>query len=102
MRVVNHVLAEIISVVILNNAADLDVRKGKGFGHVPHSLCLDNSLLKSLSLEIGNRSVGSDRPPSYPCNVVSLSLIKWNFDISVLTSFFGQNLDTNIIIFMSS
>jgi hypothetical protein len=99
MRFIERVLFEIVGVGILNDAADLYVRKRERHSHVLKSTCLDDRLLVDLPIEIGNGTVRPDRASAQMHNVVT-SLEKRNLDVSALPALFGENLDPDVVVFV--
>src|SRR5690348_17013941 len=102
MRVENKVLRQVECVVILDDAAYLNVRKREGFRHVLQSLRLQNGLVERLPNESGNRTIGAHGSGMNIYNVVSIFFVEGDLYIGVLTAFVFQYLDANIVVLMSA
>src|SRR6202790_4248147 len=100
VRVEDIVFAEVSSVVVLENAADLNVGQSEGLGHVFHAAGLDDRFVESLAVEVDD---GAVRFNGAGVNVddAALFLQERDFDVAVLSTFLGQNLDAEINIFVS-
>ena len=88
---------QIDGVVILDDAADLNVGQSESFCQVLQSFGLGDGLVKNLSVEIDDGAVGPDGPRPDGPNVVPALEIR-DFDVGVLPPFFGQYLDAEIIV----
>src|SRR5207245_11641748 len=52
VRVEDEILRQVRGVVVLDDAADLDIGKGESLGHILHSLSLHNGLVKNLPVKV--------------------------------------------------
>src|SRR5579864_2803393 len=92
--------AEIDSVVVLENAAHLNIWQGEGLGHVLYAAGLNDRFVESLATEVNNRSIGFDsaRMKIYDA---PFFLEKRNFDVGELATFLRKDLDSEVNVFMS-
>src|ERR1039457_894239 len=64
-------------------------------------LSLGQILFKDFAAEVSDRTIGPDRASPYG-HYVLIFFVEWNFDVGILTSFFGEDLDAYIVVFMGS
>src|ERR1700687_873188 len=94
------IVFKIVIVVILDDAADLDVGKCEGFGEEFERPGFDYGVFVNLSIEIG---YGAVRANSSGSDIADADLfVEGDLDIGVLASLFGQNFNANIIVFRGS
>src|ERR1019366_1903112 len=99
MRIVDVSLPVIVGVVILDDAANLNIGQGESLGQIFQALGLDNLLLEHLAAEICNGAVRPDGPRPDVDNIL-VFLRKRYLDVGVLASRFRQDLDAKVIVFM--
>jgi hypothetical protein len=89
---------KIHGVVILNDAAHLDVGHRKGLGDIFKSFGLDNGLFKDFPAEVHDGTVRPYGAGVYVGHVSHLFRER-DLDVSVLAPGFGENLDAKVILF---
>ena len=99
VRVEDVTLREILGVVILEDAARLDIRKSEGLGQIFHATSFHDRLIECFPAELHDRAI---RPDSAGVQVhdVALLFVERDLDVSVPSSVFGQDLDSEIDVFM--
>src|SRR6202021_1076731 len=103
VRVEDHILAKIYRVVILDDASDTNIRQSKGLCKILDLLALDlpfdQILFVNFAIEVCNGTVRSNRPGMDIYDILS-RLEERDFYIRILPSFFGQDLNPEVIVFM--
>src|SRR6185437_288988 len=97
VRVEDEVFGQVDGVVILDDAAHLNLGQSKGFCQVLQPFGLGNRFVKNLSVEISDGTVRPDGPRPDGGDAAPV-LEVGNFDVGVLPSFFRQYLDAEIIV----
>ncbi len=87
-------------VVILNDAANLDVGKGEGLSLIFQPPSFIDHFFENFSIKIDNRTIRVNCSCSYAGNVVK-AMQKWNLDIGVISPFYCKDLDSVVILFES-
>src|SRR5271169_25809 len=93
---VDLILSEIVSKIILNDAPHLDIGKGKALCHKPRSPLLCQGFLEDLAVKFRGGAVRMNGPGPNVDYVFALSVIR-NVYASVLPPFLGQNLDSDVV-----
>ncbi len=83
-------------VAVLDDAADLHVRKGKGLGDPPDAAELDHDLVEGPAIERCDRAVRPHRPRLDVIDVAEKGDMR-DLDVAVFLSLFGKNLDAEIL-----
>src|ERR1700683_755095 len=98
---VDLIFSEIVSKIILNDAPHLDIGKGKALCHKSRSALLRQGLFEDLAVKFRGGTVGMNGSGPNVDYVFALP-VKRNFYASVLPPFLGQNLDSDVVILVSS
>src|SRR5579863_7507259 len=101
VRLVEHVLFEVIGEGIFDNAAGLHVGQSESLGEVLQSAGFDDGFLENLATEVHRRTVRPDAAGADMHNIVA-SPDERNFHVAVFATFFGQNLNALEVIFVGS
>jgi hypothetical protein len=85
-----------MGVVVLNDAAHLNVREGEGLGKILQALGFGDGLIEGLALKIGDGAVRPDGASFNADNILNV-LAVFNLDVGVFTAFLGEDLDADVI-----
>src|ERR1700730_5162811 len=92
-------LFEVIGVGILNDTANLNVRKSERLGKIFKLSGLSDHLFENLPVEVCDRTVRPYGTGVYVYNIV-ISLGERDFNVRILASLLRQDLDAIVAIFM--
>src|SRR5260370_14866814 len=93
-------LAQVQCVIVLNDAADLNVGERESLGHILEPLRLHDRLFKGLAFEVGDGAIRPYGSRLDIYNVISIFFEKWDLNVRIFPPLFGQNLDSDVVVLM--
>src|SRR5690242_5173932 len=95
------VVRVVVGVVAFNDAANGNVGHGKGLGEELQRFRFNDGIFKNLAVEFDNGAVRMNGARADAINGV-LAFDKGDFHVAVFAAFFGQNLDSNVVVLGSA